>query len=167
MGRSIARARSLSTYHKLYRLVANEDICVYCGIPADTVDHFVPISVVGMLGEVFGIVGRQFLVPACRECNSLAGGKCFKTIGGKRRYIQGRIRARNRSILAMPHWTENQISELGYNLAEKVRVSMVEKTWIEARLKWRNVNNKSAVNIAAIRSKFLVTGSGSAKPSAG
>jgi 5-methylcytosine-specific restriction endonuclease McrA len=163
----MGRRHNYRRYNKLYRLVADDDICVYCGVPADTLDHFVPLSILPMVGEVYGRIGRQFLVPACKECNCTAGSKVFKTVGAKRRYIQSRLRAKNRSLLSTPYWSEAEVAALGYNLAIKISQSAIHKTWIEARLRWRNTSNKDAVSIARIRSGFRVTGSASARLSAG
>jgi 5-methylcytosine-specific restriction endonuclease McrA len=40
--------------------------CVYCGRPADTADHLVPVALDGSDGP---------LVPACRRCNCKKGAR--------------------------------------------------------------------------------------------
>jgi hypothetical protein len=160
------RKYAMRTYHRLYQLIANDNICVYCGVPATALDHFVPISVVNGLARVGIMPHGRFLVPSCRECNSIAGAKCFNSVAAKRRYIQGQLRKKNKRLLAMPYWTDAQISRLGYNLATTMRTSVVRKEWLEARLRWTNTANKSAVNIAKIRSRWLAIGRGSVQDDA-
>ena len=155
------RIRLAGTFER----VVNRGCCVYCGDVARTSDHFVPVSVVAMLVSVAKVHGK-FLVPACAECNAIAGDRVFRSVGAKRRYIQSRIAAKYRRILDMPHWSEAEIEELGYSLASSVRAGMAQKEWIIARLKWRNSDNSESAKLAAIRFRLGALGLGSARPNA-
>ena len=74
----------------LFRFIDNGGICVYCGVRSTTKDHFAPVSVVSSL---IGLESpdRQYLIPACGECNCIAGSRMFVTVAAKRRYIQQRL----------------------------------------------------------------------------
>lgn len=62
-------------------------ICVYCGDPATTVDHIDPWCAIHDNGE-------DNLVPCCKVCNSIAGGKVFDSGLAKQRYILGQRQRR-------------------------------------------------------------------------
>lgn len=49
-------------------LTKNDGRCVYCGDPADTIDHVIPRS-------KGGTDDLDNLVPACRDCNSRKGNR--------------------------------------------------------------------------------------------
>lgn len=49
------------------QLLANHPTCVYCGAPATTADHVVPVSKGGTT--------KDNLVPACARCNSQRGNR--------------------------------------------------------------------------------------------
>ncbi|WP_412775182.1 HNH endonuclease [Streptomyces platensis] len=65
-GRAVRRARAARVVHVPYRRAeifasyANE--CVYCGAPAEHIDHVVPIS-------KGGADAAHNLLPACAPCN--------------------------------------------------------------------------------------------------
>jgi len=56
------------------KIVKNEDVCVYCGDDAGTMDHFRPVIEKG--GMPSGFCDDQWnIVPACLTCNSSKGNK--------------------------------------------------------------------------------------------
>ena len=52
------------------RILASGPPCHYCGAPADTVDHVVPVAS-GLPRRILNAPGN--LVPACQGCNSRRG----------------------------------------------------------------------------------------------
>lgn len=52
------------------RLAASNSDCHYCGAPATTVDHVVPLS-------VGGTSAQRNTVPACRPCNEEKGASAL------------------------------------------------------------------------------------------
>jgi len=107
-------------------------------MPADTVDHFVPRA---FLKKVENFVNhttliKQKLLPACRECNSTAGDRVFFTIGQKRRYIQNQYKIKYAKILDSPHWRDDELDELGYNLRSHIEHNMYKYKIIKQRLRW-------------------------------
>ena len=115
--------------------------CTYCGLPADSVDHVIPLALRDTLREVGGWRNKwgriSDTVPSCRECNSVAGAKVFDTIDEKRRYIHDRMRDRYASVLRMPQWTDEDKAELGPGLRQYVDASQELASLVRARLRWR------------------------------
>ena len=149
-----------------YSVIENDGTCVYCGQRANSLDHFVPYSVAIVLME-FLPIGGKYLLPACRECNSIAGDKVFYTVNEKRSYIQGRLKEKYSLIYDIPEWTESELEEMGYNLQTYIRSSLGSRQWIEDRIKWRNKDNPSYVKIATIRSHNLGHGRSFAQSNVG
>lgn len=145
--RKFAEAR----YHRFYRLVCRDGICVYCGVPATTNDHFVPLSVLTMITDATTIISGMVLLPSCGECNSLASDRIFPTIASKRRYIHKKLAKRHAAVLAMPKWTEDELSDLGYALRDFVIKGQVQRDWLIQRLQWRNTSHREAVKLARVR----------------
>ena len=156
--RAFAQARA----GRFYRFIDNGRICVYCGVPATTIDHFAPLSVVSAVMDLLDTRSGRFMVPACGQCNGIAGPKIFRSVGAKRRYIQGRLLVKYKRVLAMPNWTEEQIETFGYSMQTFIRNGLASKEWVTQRLQWRNTDNPSAVKIAAIRFKLGALGKRSA-----
>lgn len=161
-----SRRSVFSTWNRLYRKIDNGGVCVYCGVPATTQDHFLPLSVMSALADIVDHVHGRFVVPSCGQCNSIAGSTPFRSVGAKRRYIQGRLKWKYRKLLSSPRWDPEEIAELGYSLRTVIEGAEIKRQWIEHRISWRNRDNASAVSIAEIRMKFIGGGSGSARPPA-
>jgi len=83
----------------------------------------------------------KVLIPACNECNHIAGAKLFKSFGAKRKHIQKELRRKYAKLLAAPAWTENELNALGRELQERVRWLLIQKQRIEPRVSWRNVRS--------------------------
>ncbi len=75
-------------------------------------------------------------VPACTECNSLAGMRLFVTVGAKRRWLKRRLRERYAKLLASPAWTKDEIADLGYGLRSHVQRSEEAREITRQRLSW-------------------------------
>jgi hypothetical protein len=114
--------------------VADDHICAYCGLTATTLDHFTPVSV-GAVFTAMGIKFKRYLIPACGECNCIAGAKLFKTIGQKRHYIKGRIKEKYKKFLACPNWAESELEELGWTLRTMIEQSLQVRAITRARLR--------------------------------
>jgi hypothetical protein len=153
-------------YVGAYNVIENDGICVYCGQRATTWDHFVPYSVAAALMEVVKVTGR-YLLPACRECNQLAGSRVYRTVAQKRRYIQRRLIDRYYALYDLPSWSQDELSELGYNLRTYVEANKQSHEWIRERVQWTSKNNPSYARIAAIRSCNAVPGRSSAREGVG
>jgi hypothetical protein len=113
------------------RLEYPRGICVYCGVLADTKDHLLPRTWTGEAARRYVLV-----VPCCRGCNSLLSDRYVPSITERRKLVHESIKSRKRRVLAMPDWTQEQLSELGRTLRSVVDRGMHEKRLVEARLAW-------------------------------
>lgn len=156
------RQRAEVRFNKFYSFVKNNDICIYCGLVADTGDHFVPLFIIHIIAANIEKIKGRILIPACRECNSTAGAKAFSSIGAKRRYISERYKKKYLKLLNSPDWNEQELNELGYVLQTKIRGQMALKTVMKERLRWQNKQNRRAVKLVEIALLSGAFGNGSA-----
>lgn len=110
------------------------DRCTYCGLPATERDHVIPWSYAGRGPK--RTFDEDDCVPACRECNALAGAKIFESLEEKADYIQFRLAERYKRLVKTPFWTEEQVTDLGPSLRRSVVVWKEAKDIVEKRLKW-------------------------------
>jgi hypothetical protein len=118
------------------------DVCTYCGVLCDSVDHVVPrhllnrAAVAGIdLQALFRL--RSWVVPSCRECNSMISGKFFRTIAERREYAHSALRKKYRSELRTPDWSDRELGELSDRLRMDVIVSIAKRDIVRRRLAWR------------------------------
>lgn len=101
------------------------DCCVYCGDPANSRDHFPPASV----------TYRGWLLPSCKECNSVAGDREPYDLIKRQQLVMkrlGRKLARRKG-----EWRNSEIEqELIGNLRRMVRLHQHERRQIIVRMKW-------------------------------
>ena len=107
--------RTIRTTNTYYELVSGEE-CVYCGDPADVLDHAYPAS--RPLDEA--PKGMLLIVPACHECNYQARAAVHKTMADRRKFIQKALRRKHRSLLATPKWSDAELGRLKGRLREAV-----------------------------------------------
>jgi hypothetical protein len=162
----MSRRHNERRFHRIYKFIDNGGICVYCGVRATTVDHFVPLSVVASIYGAVDVITGRVLIPSCGDCNSRAGSRMFRTIAAKRRYIQDRLKVKHKRLLASKPWTKDELDKLGYSLRTSVLNWEVQREWISRRIAWRNTMNPSAVNLAEIRSSLGAGGRRSVRQSA-
>ena len=95
-------------------------VCTYCGDTADTIDHVPPLAMVYELADAGAYPGRLWLVPACHECNSTLSGRHLPTLAGRRKHLAHRYRRRYASLLRMPRWSNDELSEMKGVLREDI-----------------------------------------------
>jgi hypothetical protein len=118
--------------------------CYYCGLPAGSIDHVVPRSVIEMLGilqdpAVTGYMHdrhRVKTVPACLECNDLIGPKYFPTLAERRAYLKDRLRVRYRKFLELPNWSDSELAQLSDRLQKRVIGALEVQRIVQARIAW-------------------------------
>jgi len=106
--------------------------CHYCGVPADSVDHFVPQTVAKRM-----LVVKQRLIPACRECNSALGARFYPTLRARTAAVKESLRRRYRKVLATPDWKDQECDVLGVTLKSSIRNRGQLRELVKARLSWR------------------------------
>lgn len=124
--------------------------CAYCGLPSTEREHVLPSSFTQALSDMEEVIPvRLYLVPSCRECNTLAHNYVFKNITQKRRYIHDRIRRRYKKLLRMPIWTESDLEELSPDLVRYVHRGLQFKEIILSRLTWPRGNSPAVSAVVA------------------
>jgi hypothetical protein len=106
-------------------------VCIYCGFPADTRDHLIPVSVSGRAARAFVLV-----VPACFECNSILTDKAPVNITDRRYVAHERLRFRYRKALATLDFTPAELREFGPILRKHIGAAMELKAAVLLRLNW-------------------------------
>lgn len=132
----------------LYKRVSDSTWCIYCGAITQCLDHFTPLIVAYALADVGVKFGRKILVPACSDCNVIAGTEVLKTIAQKRRFIQNRLRVKHKKLLRSPTWTQVELEKLSPNLRARVQFDLNLKAEIQRRIAWRNSADLIRVRIA-------------------
>lgn len=115
------------------------DPCFYCGLPAAGRDHVIAQAMYDAVllrwPHLLHKIGET--VPACTECNSLAGARLFVTPGAKRRWLKSRLRERYAKVLAQPDWTEAELEQIsGHALRSYILGAQEAKRLTRQRLSW-------------------------------
>ncbi len=106
-------------------------ICVYCGDPADTIDHVIPLAwSLGRKKSKRTPVGP--VCPACRDCNSHLASRYFDCFWDRCRWNRDRIEKRALPIL----WFNHQIQELDYTMRSFVAHQCFVRLWYRIRADW-------------------------------
>ena len=118
--------------------------CAYCGLPSDTYDHAYPVSAMARLLDVEGpdCNIRSFIVPACRECNTIAGNMLFPTFNEKRDHIRRILRIRYASSLSYNYTIDDLLYEKDEIILERVDC-MRKRSEVEHRLYYQHLYDLS------------------------
>lgn len=130
------------------------EVCFYCGVPADSVDHVIPRSLLRDLADdpqalaSLTASGRVLEVDACRECNSRLGNVYDDTLEDRRARLKKKLRSRYRRLLEMPDWTDSELGRLGPYLQRRVIVKAAERDWIRARIAYQGAATRPGRRVA-------------------
>lgn len=120
-------AKKRANWHsKASRTVLHGDWCVYCGMLADTQDHFPPIS----------LTSKGLLLPCCRECNSLAGTSFGSDFYARSQLVKKKLAQRNRKSLKVAEWSADELDEIGPMMKKEVKTWQERRRIIHSRLAW-------------------------------
>lgn len=108
-------------------------VCVYCGSPADTVDH---LRSRGWTGD--RTRANVAVVPACRLCNSLLGDTFAYRVPERRDIVHRKLRTRFSSLLQVVVYGESDLDEMGYALREAGEDAIARHEELVRRLAWPN-----------------------------
>lgn len=101
-------------------------LCVYCGEGANTVDHWPPRS--------FGDYG--LLLPACRECNLLAGVKYPTSLRERITEVKYALRRKYIKYMSIPEWSDDELCRMGKTLRSSIVTGLETKRRISRRIAW-------------------------------
>lgn len=122
--------------------------CTYCGLPADTIDHTIPQTIVKAAGDAGVNLSsltriRYFTVHACRECNSTLGDRVFPTLEERRAFVKAHIRRKYRGELKMPNWTDEELADVGPIAQIDIRAALQRRDWVRDRLAFTGTNESA------------------------
>jgi 5-methylcytosine-specific restriction endonuclease McrA len=107
-------------------------VCAYCGMPAYTRDHLLPVTMTGQAARKFVAV-----VPACGECNFAIGDRVGHRITERREEAHRHIERKHRKTLELgKRWSQKELAELGPNLRGHIESSLAKRDVLLARLAW-------------------------------
>ena len=111
-------------------------LCIYCGQPADTLDHVPPLNRIDDY-EAMGLLKEQYiLAPACRSCNSTASDKLEDGILQRIEAVKDRISINLRKYLRRVEWDDEELAELGPNLLSAVKANHIKTELAISRLEY-------------------------------
>ena len=108
--------------------------CHYCGAPADTKDHIIPISYLRN-SRPNAARGIGDTVDCCRECNNLLGAKALFSIEERAHEIAECLTRRYKKELNAPIWTDEEIEELGPSLQKSIKAKQFLRDEILERIR--------------------------------
>lgn len=137
------------------------NVCYYCGEPADSIDHVVPLSLIRQLEDdpealerVIG-KGRIREVDACRDCNHRLSSEYDINLKDRKERLRDRLRSRYLRLLAMPEWTDDDLGELNGWLQGSVIHATAVQAWIMRRLSYEGRATLNGMVIGARQKKSI------------
>jgi len=118
--------RNKSGYKKIF---FEDGICVYCGVPQEVGDHSLPYSA----KDAFNPTCR-WLVPACRECNALAGASVQHYLSERIVFVKERLQKRYARLLRTPSWSVDELAEMSPEFRDRILLIHHSKQFIRDRL---------------------------------
>ena len=101
--------------------------CVYCGERATCWDHFPPYAVDQL---------RGWLLPACGECNGIAGDRHPYDFVARAAYVNRALIHRYRRVLNSTPWSRAELRELGRGLGDTIEPLAHARTIARERVRW-------------------------------
>ena len=108
--------------------------CIYCGEPADTLDHVPPKTRVYDYRSLNLIKEYYFKVYCCKECNNLLSDTLQDCLFDRIEVLKAKLYRRYRRYLKIPEWEAEELAELGKTLKEEVLSAIRLRDAIEYRL---------------------------------
>lgn len=106
--------------------------CAYCHEIATTMDHVVPKSCSGQLGNLFN---RDVTVPCCNTCNVLLGTYSRSEVHVRAGYLVDRYRTKYAKVLRFPSWSDEELEEMGTRLRTEILRRRAQKESLLKKLK--------------------------------
>jgi len=114
-------------------MIIEQQNCIYCGGEGELCkEHVIPVA---FLGYRSSDSDKQWIVTACRTCNTLAGSKVFFSIPEKAKYILEQYQRKYKKILNTPFWSDDELKKLDYILRKSVQAGVEMKAILNVRLK--------------------------------
>lgn len=107
--------------------------CTYCGSPANSLDHIIPVSY-EFVSRKAANYSRKITVPCCEECNNKLSNNWLPTIAERAEHLSEAYRKKYKKILKSPHWEQWEIENLSGFLRKNVESNMILKENIKNRI---------------------------------
>lgn len=137
------RDKAISAYGFLYKIAPSErsefgwPLCVYCGDPADSLDHVPPITRVDDYRATCPGKEQYLLVKSCRPCNILLKDDLhfdvFERIDAVKYRLKRTLKKHDHAL----QWSEEELKGLGKNLRSKIISSMKKIESAQRRIDYR------------------------------
>lgn len=111
--------------------------CNYCGEPADTRDHIIPVSYQTNARPTKSARHNPRYgetVPCCRDCNVMLGTKLFPSMEDRCHYVAGALRRRYSKLINAPAWTADELAELGPGLRASILADASRRNVVRRRI---------------------------------
>jgi len=96
-------------------------LCLYCGEPADTIEHYPPISRIDDY-RALGLKHELFVkFPCCGDCNRRAGATLQESVLDRLEFVKDKIARQGARYIAKVEWDDEELEEIGPNLLSKIR----------------------------------------------
>ncbi|CDF83137.1 hypothetical protein PKB_1779 [Pseudomonas knackmussii B13] len=112
-------------------------LCVYCGQPADALDHQPPLSRVDDYQKLYLEREQYWQVKACKPCCELLGDDLQKDIFVRIEALKYRLQRTLRRHDAALSWADDDLAELGHSLRSKVSVSAAVVSATQPRIDYQ------------------------------
>jgi hypothetical protein len=110
--------------------------CVYCGQWAGSDEHFPPRSA----------ISSGVILPACIECNGLAGNFHPFDFESRVKHVKDRLRSKYRKLLDSPDWSEEELEEVDYTLDVGGRAWRKLRKIVRERIAWNAMSYLSSID---------------------
>jgi len=112
-----------------------------------TRDHVIPTSYLREKRRFSG----DWLVPACRDCNSLIGDELIFNVPDRAAWVAAILRRKFRRLLQSRQWSDDEIAELGTSLRSAVILDREKRKETARRLEHLDI-------VAKMDSTYLSSG---------
>lgn len=120
------------TYERLSPNHTWRNGCVYCGEMYDIQrDHVIPTSYLRASRRQFA---GDWLVTSCGECNNLLGSQLLFNVPERAAYLAIVMSRKYYRVLRAIHWDDDEMEDVGENLASAIRKDAAQRKAIERRI---------------------------------
>lgn len=130
---------------KIYRIRLRGIFCIYCGELAQCYDHFPPYSA----------TYSGFLLPACNECNALAGTEYPFEFESRARFVRERLEQKYKRVLDTPEWSKGELNKLGRGLKDSVKAWEELRKIVLRRIAWNAISYLSCTALTSDFARFV------------
>jgi hypothetical protein len=107
--------------------------CTYCGGIALEWDHVIPVALLRP-SSIERYKSDDWIVPSCRECNSMLSDRMLHTVPLRARYLLKAYKKRYKKVLRNHSWSQEDIDELEGSFKQLIIDTMDVQKELDCRL---------------------------------